>query len=120
MFPGKSLITTDTLSRAPVSSSTHSDSAHQAEITAFMSLVTDTLPTFNERLKEIHFHQVQGKLCGVIADLLARLTSIIVVTQTILDLPCKFQQWPGWFTFVQSVNHCSRHTACLNPRATTH
>ena len=65
--PGKCLITANTVSHAPASTSTHSDSALQAEVTAFMSLATDTLPASDKRLKEIHSHQAQDELCGAIA-----------------------------------------------------
>ena len=65
--PGKSLITADTLSRAPASSSTPSDSALQAEVTAFIALVTDTLPVSDDRLKEIQSHQAQDEFCCTLA-----------------------------------------------------
>ena len=61
--PGQSLITTDALSRAPVSSALPCDTALQTEVTTFFASATDSSPASDKCLKPIQSHQVSDEIC---------------------------------------------------------
>lgn len=64
--PGKDLTTADTLSRAPIPIDRTSDNALLAEVTAFIAMVTETLPATDQRLREIRVKQTQDEVCSAI------------------------------------------------------
>ena len=64
--PGKSLITADVPSRAPVFSVTPNNTALQSEVSTFVASVTDSLPSSDEHLKEIQSHQVSDEIRSTI------------------------------------------------------
>ena len=64
--PGKNLNTADTLSRAPTSSTTQDDNDLQDEASAFVAVVTNTLPATDQRLAEIQACQERDEICSAI------------------------------------------------------
>ena len=50
--PGKKLVVADALSRAPVSSSTHTDDEFQAEVEMFANTVVQSVPATEKRLRK--------------------------------------------------------------------
>ena len=63
--PGKSLITADTLSRAPIEHTfTQEESENEAAVTVFVDAVTQSLPATEPRLKEIIERQKTDPVCA--------------------------------------------------------
>ena len=62
-IPGKKLVVTDALSRAPISSSTHNDDEFQAEVEMFANTVVQSVPVIVKRLKEIQKAQEADEIC---------------------------------------------------------
>lgn len=60
---GKSLITADALSRAPVSSSTPMDDKFRKEVNAYVNMVIKTLPATEQRLETIKALQEEDDVC---------------------------------------------------------
>ena len=60
--PGKKLVA-DALSRAPVSSSTHTGDEFQAEVEMFANTVVQSVPATEKRLKEIQKAQEADEIC---------------------------------------------------------
>ncbi len=62
--PGKSLITADTLSRAPAPNATaEEDTLLGEEVEAYVSGVYQTIPATERRLEEIRMHQEDDEIC---------------------------------------------------------
>ena len=70
-IPGKNLNTADTLSCAPTSSSTPDDKDLQNEASAFVAVVTNTLPGTDQRLAEIQACQARDETCSSITNFCA-------------------------------------------------
>ena len=69
--PGKNLNTVDTLSCAPTSSLTLDDKYLQDEASAFVTVMTNTLPATDQHLAEIQACQTQGEICFSITNFCA-------------------------------------------------
>ena len=62
--PGKSLITADTLSRAPIEHTfTQEERENEAAVTVFVDAVTQSLPATEPRLEEIIERQKTDPVC---------------------------------------------------------
>ena len=64
--PGKSLITADALSRAPVSRSTQEDDEFRQEVNAYVNMVIKSLPATEQRLEMIKALQDEDETCKCI------------------------------------------------------
>ena len=60
---GKELVVTDALSRALISSSTHTDDEFQAEVEMFANTIVQSVPATEKRLKEIQKAQEADEIC---------------------------------------------------------
>lgn len=64
-MPGKSLITADTLSRAPIQHTfTAEEKEKEAEVKVFLDAVTQSLPATEQRLREIAAKQKSDLICA--------------------------------------------------------
>lgn len=61
--PGKDLLVTDALSRAPTSSTTIADNEFRQEVDMFVNLVMKNLPASDKRLLEIMKLQEEDEVC---------------------------------------------------------
>ena len=66
--PGKELVIADTLSRAPLSNPTSTESALQEEADAFVNFVLNHLPATENRLEEIKRLQESDEACQAIVE----------------------------------------------------
>ena len=66
--PGKELVIADTLSRAPLSNPTSTESVLQEETDAFVNLVLNHLPATEHRLEEIKRLQESDEACQAIVE----------------------------------------------------
>ncbi len=65
--PGKSLVTADTLSRAPEVGETTEENLLQEEVEAYVNAVVDSIPATERRLEEIRKHQEDDEVIKQVA-----------------------------------------------------
>ena len=66
--PGNELTIADALSRAPVSTSSMADQSLQSEITAYVNLVVESIPTTEKWLQEIRELQERDPVCQKLVE----------------------------------------------------
>ena len=66
--PGKDLIITDTLSRAPITAACESDQLLQKEAECFVDVVVESLPVTERQLQRIKLHQEEDEMCRLIVS----------------------------------------------------